>query len=197
MDDKFYDRSQDTYIELLNISSLMDRKRILRFSSIVAVVVCAAISATDLSVLNAVPTAFAQQQQKFMAKLTGQDEVPAKNTKATGTFVSQLTPDGRVSNYVLNVTNINNVTLAHIHQGGKGTNGPIVVTLFKSANPIGQINGILSQGKIFSNQFEGPLAGKYISDLIKLINEGKIYVNVHTKQNPQGEIRGQLSNATS
>jgi hypothetical protein len=175
----------------------MDPKRILRFSSLVGIVVCVAISATDLSASNASPTAFAQQQQKFMAKLIGQDEVPSKNTKATGTFVIQLTPDGRLSNYVLNVTNINNVTLVHIHQGEKGTNGPIVVTLYKSANPRGQINGTLSQGKIFSNQFEGPLAGKYISDLIKLINEGKVYINVHSKQNPQGEIRGQLSNATS
>jgi tetratricopeptide (TPR) repeat protein len=89
------------------------------------------------------------------------------------------------------------VTLVHIHQGEKGTDGPILVTLYKSANATGQINGTLSRGKIFSNQFEGPLAGRYISDLINLINEGKVYVNVHTKQNPQGEIRGQLSILTS
>jgi hypothetical protein len=51
---------------------LMDTKRISRLSSIVAVVAFAAISATHLSSLNAVPTAFAQQQQqKFMAKLIG------------------------------------------------------------------------------------------------------------------------------
>jgi hypothetical protein len=175
----------------------MNTKRILQFSSIVAIVACAVTSAANLATLNPIPTAFAQQQQKFMAKLTGQDEVPAKNTKATGTFVLHLTPDGRLSNYVLNLTSINNVTLVHIHEGEKGTNGPIVVTLFKSTNPKGQINGTLSKAKIFSNQFEGPLAGKYISDLMKVINEGKVYVNVHTKQNPQGEIRGQLSNSTS
>jgi hypothetical protein len=178
----------------------MDTKTILRFSSIVAVVACAAISAADLSTLNLTPIAFAQLQQKFMAKLTGQNEVPEKNTKATGTFVLLLTADGRISKYILNLTNINNVTLVHIHQGGKGINGPIVVTLYKSANPRGPrgpINGTSLEGRIFSNQFEGPLTGKYISDLMKLINEGKIYVNVHTKQNPQGEIRGQLSNVTS
>jgi len=161
---------------------------------IVAVVAIVAVNAIDLSALNAIPTAYAQQQQqKFMAKLAGKDEVPPKNTTATGTIELELTPDGRVSPYILNLTNINNVTLAHIHQGEKGTNGPILVTLYQSVNATGQINGTLSSGKIFSNKFEGPLAGKYISDLIKLINEGKVYVNVHTKQNPQGEIRGQLA----
>jgi CHRD domain len=189
--------SQYTYIELLYTRRLMDTKRILRFSSIVAVVACAAISAADLSTSNLIPIALAQLQQKFMAKLTGQNEVPEKNTNATGTFVLHLTADGRISKYIFNLTNINNMTLVHIHQGGKGINGPIVVTLYKSANPRGPINGTLSEGKIFSNQFEGPLTGKYISDLMKLINEGKVYVNVHTKQNPQGEIRGQLSNVTS
>jgi hypothetical protein len=131
--------------------------------------------------------------QKFIAKLTGYDEVPPKNTKATGNFEIELSPDGTISNFVLNVTNISNVTLAHIHEGEKGINGPIVLTLYKSTNPKGEINGILSKGKVYSNLFEGPFVGKYMSDLIELINQGNAYVNVHTKQNPQGEIRGQLS----
>jgi hypothetical protein len=134
---------------------------------------------------------------KITAKLAAQEEVPPKNTKATGVFELELSADGRLSSYVLNVKNISNVILVHLHQGAKGRNGPIVVTLYKDTNPRGQISGILSKGKVFSNQFEGPLAGKYISDLIKLINEGQVYINVFTKQNPEGEIRGQLSNASS
>jgi tetratricopeptide (TPR) repeat protein len=39
------------------------------------------------------------------------------------------------------------------------------------------------------------MAGKYISDLMQLIRDGQVYVNVYTKQNPDGEIRGQLLNA--
>ena len=100
----------------------------------------------------------------------------------------ELSADGTISNYVLNVANIGDVTLAHIHQGEKGINGPIVVTLSMT-------NGTLSQGKVYSKLFEGPLAGKYISDLMKIISDGKAYVDIHTKQNPQGEIRGQLSNS--
>jgi CHRD domain len=40
---------------------------------------------------------------------------------------------------------------------------------------------------------KGPLAGKHVSDLIKLIEDGNAYANVHTRQHPNGEIRGQLS----
>jgi CHRD domain len=42
-------------------------------------------------------------------------------------------------------------------------------------------------------KLEGPLAGKQLSDLITMINNGDAYVNVHTEANPKGEIRGQLS----
>ncbi len=95
---------------------------------------------------------------------------------------------------VLNVSNIKDVTSAHIHEGEKSISGPILLTLYKSVNPISVTNGILSKGQVTSKQFEGPFAGKYNSDLMDIINGGKAYVNVHTKQNPQGEICGQLLN---
>jgi hypothetical protein len=177
------------------LSSLHTRLISVLFTTITALTFVAAVNASGLIItLNTAP-AFAAQEQKFTAKLTGQNEVPSKDTRAIGSFKMELSTDGTISNYVLNVTNISNVTLAHIHEGEKGINGPIIVTLYKSANPNGTSNGTLSQGKVYSKLFEGPFAGKYISDLMKLINDGKAYVNVHTKQDPQGEIRGQLSNA--
>jgi tetratricopeptide (TPR) repeat protein len=132
---------------------------------------------------------------KITARLTAQDEVAPKNTKATGAFELELSPDGGISYYRLNVTNISNVTLVQMHQGARGTNGPIIMTLYKNTNPSSQINGRLSEGKVFSNEFEGPLAGKYISDLMNLVHEGQVYINVYTDQNHEGEIRGQLLNA--
>ncbi len=69
----------------------------------------------------------------------------------------ELSADGTISNYVLNVANVSNVTLAHIHEVEKGLDGPIVYTLYKSANPKGEINGILSKRKVYSKIFEGPL----------------------------------------
>ena len=40
----------------------------------------------------------------------------------------------------------------------------------------------------------GPMAGKTLKgDLVKAIQNGEAYVNVHTVQNPDGAIRGQIS----
>jgi CHRD domain len=138
-------------------------------------------------------TTTTQSSNKFVTKLTGKDEVPPKDTKATGTADFELSSNGNMLKYKVNVMNIDKVTQAHIHSGKVGQNGEVVVTLFKSQTPTGPKSGILSQGDITSANLEGPLKGKQVSDLIKLINNGEAYVNVHTEMNPKGEIRGQIS----
>jgi len=137
--------------------------------------------------------AFAQSQPKYFdAKLTGKDEVPSKDTKATGIAGFNVI-DNNTIGYTVNVTDIQKVTASHIHQGKAGVNGPVVVTLFKTDNPSAMTNGTLAKGNITSSNLEGPLAGKQISDLINIMKNGDAYVNVHTEANPKGEIRGQLS----
>lgn len=134
-------------------------------------------------------------QQTFRATLSGNEEVPPINTQATGSATFTVTTNENGMSYRIHVINIDKVTMAHIHSGKIGQNGPVVVTLFQSkATTTGPIkNGILSQGTITSANLEGPLKGKQISDLVKLIKDGNAYANVHTKQNPKGEIRGQIS----
>ncbi|MFL6371458.1 MAG: CHRD domain-containing protein [Nitrososphaeraceae archaeon] len=41
------------------------------------------------------------------------------------------------------------------------------------------------------------MAGKQLSDLVYIINNGQAYVNVHTDQNQNGEIRGQIMSTGS
>jgi len=40
---------------------------------------------------------------------------------------------------------------------------------------------------------EGDMQGLAVIDLIKAMERGETYVNVHTEENPNGEIRGQIS----
>ena len=88
---------------------------------------------------------------------------------------------------------MDNITAAHIHSGKTGANGPILVTLFKTESPSSKpINGILASGNITNADLEGPMAGKTLIDLTKAMELGETYVNVHTEEHPNGEIRGQI-----
>src|SRR5512132_4173546 len=88
--------------------------------------------------INSISLAFAQGQ-KFMAKLSGQDEVPPTDSQATG--MAEFTPMGTDSvMYSVNASNIQGVTAGHIHLGKQGENGPVVVTLFKYDSPMNQVS---------------------------------------------------------
>ena len=68
----------------------------------------------------------------------------------------------------------------------------LLLSLFSSKVYVTNITGILSQGNITSTNFQGPMMGKQLSNLMDLMQKGGAYVNVLTVQNPNGEIRGQL-----
>jgi hypothetical protein len=128
----------------------------------------------------------------FKAKLTGKEETPmAVKTKAGGEADFKISKDGKELSYILKVKDIENATAAHIHMGKKGEEGAPVVGLFKGPKE-GKFSGVLAKGTITDDKLVGPLAGKTVEDLKKMIEEGNAYVNVHTTQNPAGEIRGQL-----
>ena len=176
-------------------------------ASIIAALGMSVISIINLNNSPAIlpSTAFAVQQQKeqkFTAKMTGSEEVPPKNTKARGTAEFILDASGETLSYKVSVNDIHGVTIANINNGTKGQNGPVVVTLFRSriGNPIlgfisqnVPMNGVLSEGSITSSNLQGPLKGKQVSELVNLMKSGQAYTNVRTKQNPRGEIRGQIS----
>jgi hypothetical protein len=147
--------------------------------------------------------------RNYNTHLTGDNEVPVRVTNAQGEAKLKLEKDGDLLRYKLNVANIENVWMAHLHLGPAGSNGPIVVWLYPKAPPnptasiAGRTQGTLAEGEITAANLVGPLAGKSLNDLIANINAGNIYVNVHTNDFvdpantgpgdfPGGEIRGQL-----
>jgi len=133
-------------------------------------------------------TVFANHE--FATNMTGQQELPPVDTQAIGeAILVQDLPLNQTIHYFVNVTGIQGVTQGHIHSGAEGKNGSIVVTLFKYDSPQ---NNVLEKGIIAASNLEGPMQGKTIPDLIAAMKNGSTYVNVHTEQNPSGEIRGQL-----
>ena len=79
--------------------------------------------------------------------------------------------------YIMNVWGLQDITAAHIHQGGPGETGAPVVPL---ATPTDGTAGACV-----------PVTAEVSAAL--LANPGGYYVNVHTRAFPQGAIRGQLS----
>jgi hypothetical protein len=141
-------------------------------------------------------TALASSERNFVASLKGREEVPAVDTRAQGQAIFHVSKDGSSISYKVIVANIENVTMAHIHLGPAGANGPVVVWLYPDAPPPqlipGRFSGVLAEGTITADDLVGPLAGASLEALIEEMVSGNTYVNVHTEQFPAGEIRGQI-----
>jgi hypothetical protein len=131
-----------------------------------------------------------------VAHLSGGEEVPPVDTRATGQAVFRLSRDGESLAYRLIVANIENVTMAHIHLAPAGVNGPVVAWLYPDGPPAqlveGRSSGVLATGTITADDLVGPLAGASLDDLLDAMRAGNTYVNVHTSQHPPGEVRGQI-----
>lgn len=152
----------------------------------------------------------ASQVRNFVTPLSGSEEVPPNESRARGTAIFQLNPDGTQLSYRLIASNIRNAHMAHIHMAAAGANGGIVVWLFPStavgppgALGSGRHDGVLATGTITAANLTGALAGRPLSDLVAAIDAGTAYVNVHTNDGMEplstgpgdlqgGEIRGQL-----
>ncbi|WP_409177182.1 CHRD domain-containing protein [Brevibacillus fortis] len=129
---------------------------------------------------------------RFRAILRGSEEVPPVRTNATGTTSFRLSQNGQRLDFRLVVNNLRNFTEAHIHIGARGVNGPVVVFLFGPVTRGISVNRGVVTGSITRADLVGPLQGRPLSELIRLMKNGRTYVNAHTTQNPDGEIRGQI-----
>jgi hypothetical protein len=131
-------------------------------------------------------------ERSFKAKLSGSEVVPTVKTTAKGETIFQLSKDGNELTYKLTVADIENVTVAHIHDGKYGKNGPPIVSLYTGSKKEGKFSGTLSEGTITAKDLMGELKGKLFSHFMQMIEDGHAYVNVHTDKYPGGEIRGQI-----
>jgi hypothetical protein len=143
-----------------------------------------------------VGAAVAGLNRNWSTHAKGSLEVPARDTDAQAQAIFHLSKDGTELRYKVIASNIENVLQSHIHLGGPGVNGPIVLWLYPSAPPAqlipGRSDGVLNEGTATAENLMGPLAGQPLSALVDALNAGNAYVNVHTTQFPPGEVRGNI-----
>jgi hypothetical protein len=130
----------------------------------------------------------------FTAKLSGRQEVPPVVTDAFGSAELEFSRNFKELHFKLVVNDLQGFTQAHIHLGIKGENGPVVAFLFGPVMPGIDVEKKVIKGTLTRLDLVGPLSGLPLSELAKHINAGNAYINAHTEDFPDGEIRGQIKN---
>ena len=170
-----------------------------------------------ISAIDNYNLAYAQGTTEFTATLSGKEVIPPVKTDGTG--VANFKVSQSSLNYQINVLNAGKVTTVQIHSGKVGTNGDVLVTLFKSKGNDGKLfddfpklrdlspkfsdissttqrsSSFSASGNVQASDLTGPLAGKTINDLVSAMQSGNTYVNVNTEEHPEGELRGQITAA--
>jgi len=128
---------------------------------------------------------------EFEALLSGTNEVPAVNTIATGSATISI--QGAQIVYQVDVQDIENVLVSHIHIAPEGENGPVRLNLCGTDDTPGC--STIDTGTLVSDS-NGVTTGTpaiTFDSLVSAIRAGNAYVNVHTTANTGGEIRGQIT----
>ncbi|MBO1580620.1 CHRD domain-containing protein [Bacillus sp. XF8] len=128
----------------------------------------------------------------FFAKLTGREEVPPVITDACGIAQFKFNNDFTRLRFKLVVNDIDKLTVAHIHLGMRGEEGDVVAFLFGPVTPGISVDRVVVTGIITESDLVGPLQGMSLLDLAREMEDRNTYVNVHTENHPNGEIRGQI-----
>lgn len=144
------------------------------------------------------------QIDRYWSALTGDQQIPPVNTTAIGYVGLKFQDDLKRFVYIVNVNNIGNVTGVYIYKKGNNNGtGIAVLDLMNSdreikqgvdkivkETPEGKLTGTLSIGGVKKADFEGEFKGMTVSHFYKLMSNRSLYINVNTKEYPNGEIRG-------
>jgi len=127
----------------------------------------------------------------FTAILSGAEEVPPVETDAEGTATATLDEAGTTLTLEGTYTGLSSPlqevggSAAHIHEAPRGENGPVVVPLTITPDETDPTSGTFS-GTAPIGEGEGQLA-------LETLAANNYYINIHTEDNPAGEIRGQIT----
>ncbi len=114
----------------------------------------------------------------FTVPLSGAKQVPPVTTPGKGTAALTWDPNTRVVTWRITYSDLSGpATMAHFHDGASGKNGPVTIWLVEKGKPVG--NPIVGKATLNPSDAEKFEAGDW-------------YINLHTKDHPDGEIRGQV-----
>lgn len=135
--------------------------------------------------------------KRLIVDLTGQG-IPGpvqRQTDASGKAVFTLAGDGNTMSYDINASNLpdaQNILLS-TSTGGR-VRDLVQIHSATAQGPLQSTNGTLAlQGNFTSADFIDYLQGKQMSDLLKMILDGNVYVKVTSSANPLGEIGGKIT----
>ena len=125
-----------------------------------------------------------QAQQKFVASLSGRQEVPANNSAAKGVCVISLNQSETGLVYQCRYSGMTGgVSASHIHGSAPvGENAPVLFALNFAGGSEAQFGGVINN-----------LTAANVADL----RANRLYINLHSPNFPDGEIRGQFHVANS
>ena len=112
--------------------------------------------------------------------LVGENSVHHVPSSATGTFTGVLTNDWTELHYSITIEGLA-TTAAHFHNGAFDATGGVVKSLDFA-------DGMTISGVWSSSDGTQPFTTEMLDELLA----GRIYVNIHTSDNPGGEIRGNV-----
>ena len=135
--------------------------------------------------------------ESFQATLGGANEVPPVAAAGSGTAIFAVTLDTFFA-FRIDVAAIDSPTIAHIHEGAAGVPGGIIMTLYTGPTRGLAYAGVLGQNQLRPSTMTELPAGfgatprARFDSLLVLMRTGGVYVNVHSRSNAAGHLRGQI-----
>ncbi|MDQ0206059.1 CHRD domain-containing protein [Alkalicoccobacillus murimartini] len=138
-------------------------------------------------------TALADHEgREFLVDLTPYEVVNEDTdvtSDASGEAHIQVSDDGSYLEYWVEAEYLEDAVAGHLHSGPKGENGPPKeLVLFETDEPM-DYNGEVASGTLTEDDLVGELTWQEFS---MALVAGEVYIDIHTEEYPDGELRGQL-----